>query len=137
MNRLRLFHFSWYDAWFLQFEGYDTILESTADGRLYLKYIADMKPYSIDLTGKEDEFIKSIEECGVNNLNGNKYYECCEDRHMWHIDIAYDDKVIRAHGDNAYPPEFWDFLEMMIKKWHMKKSSLVGPIKAECKKISQ
>ena len=53
---------------------------------------------------------------------------------MWHIDIAYDDKVIRAHGDNAYPPEFWDFLEMMIKKWHMKKSSLVGPIKAECKK---
>ena len=131
MSRLRLFHFSWHDVWFSSRVGYDTILESTADGGLYLKYIVDMKPYSIELTDKEDEFIKCIEKCGLINLNGNKYYECCEDGYMWHIDIAYDDKVIRTCGDNAYPPEFWDFLEMKIKNWHMKKSVLVESIKAE------
>ena len=134
MNRLQLFHFEWKDAWYSPCRGYDTILESRADGRLLLKCIVDMSPRSIDLTGKEDEMIKSIEESGISKLNGKKYIEDCLDGHMWRIDIAYDDKVIRASGDNAYPPEFWAFLGMMIKDWNIKKSVLVGPIKAECKK---
>ena len=134
MSRLKLFHFSWCDAWFSPLKGYDTILESSADGKLYLKYIVDMNPESIELTGREDELINCIEECGITKLNGNKYIEDCLDGFIWQIDIAYDDKVIRTRGDNAYPSEFWGFMDMMCKKWHMKKSELVGPLKAECKK---
>lgn len=73
MSRLKMFHFMWADAWCSIRYGYDTILESSADDSISICCLVNCKPQTINLEGKEDSFIKSLEDCNIKSWHGKEY----------------------------------------------------------------
>lgn len=138
MSRIKEFHFIWCDAWHNIDDGFDTILETADNGNVALQCLVNLKPQKIDLTDKEDLFIRSIEECNVKSWNGKRYDNYnYEDGSMWVLDFAYDDVIIRARGMNGYPSEFVDFVETLCDKWELNPSGLSSGMKRWPKKFNK
>lgn len=70
MSRIKLFHFMWSDAWYLTKSGYDTIIETSANGAVSILCLVNGMPQIINLEGKEDVFIKSLEDCNIKSWHG-------------------------------------------------------------------
>lgn len=125
MARLKQFHFQWCDAWHRIDDGYDTILETTESGEIRLKCLVNLEPQDIVLTDCEDDFIRSIENCGIKTWNNKSFDNSWVlDGTMWFLDIAYDNEVIRATGMNGYPKEFEQFINTLRKKWGLRKAHI-------------
>ena len=129
MGRLKLFHFRLEDSWFDISDGYDTMLETGKDGEILIRCLVNGQVQTIDLTGKENSFIQSLESCNIKSWDGNEYTIRSWDGYRWTFEMAYDDVLIRAKGDNAYPPDFIRFLNVLIKHWGLKKANWVSFIR--------
>lgn len=123
MSRLKEFRFCWADAWNNVECGYDTILETTDSGNVYLQCLVNGKSQCIDMTGREDIFISDLEQCNIRDWDKKNYanYDYL-DGTRWRLSIAYDDVSIRATGMNGYPKEFRQFIELLTVTWGLQES---------------
>ena len=60
MSRIKAFRFQWSDAWKNIDEGYDSILETSNNGDVILKFLVNTKPFDVILTDKEHTFIDKM-----------------------------------------------------------------------------
>lgn len=119
MRRIKQFSIKWGDAWFRYDKGYVSALV-TDDDVTQIDFMVNSKPFTIDITGREDEFVDKLEECGVPEMDGYEYYHPdIPDGTVWTFEVAYDDKVIEAVGTNAYPKPCISFMDYLHTVWKL------------------
>lgn len=123
MARIKTFRFEWTDAWYRINEGYDTILEISDSGNVTIQFLVNMKPFQLDLTDKEDEFIEDVKI--LKNWDKREYnnYNVL-DGTMWRLHFTYDNTTIVSMGMNGYPSDFSDFLHILHQKYKVPKAGI-------------
>jgi len=120
MGKIKKFKLQWGDAWRIISEGYDSTIEITEDGKTILQFLVNMKPVSINLGDREDEFIQAIKKTGIKKISGYYFdYEGMLDGDEWRLDIVADGIDVFASGHCIFPHEFERLLEYLHKEWHL------------------
>ena len=123
MSRIKAFRFQWSDAWKNIDEGYDSILETSDNGDVILKFLVNMKPFDIMLKDKEHTFIDKMAFLKEwNNMEYCNSWVC--DGTMWSLDFIYNNTIIRSAGTNGYPKEFPYFLHLLHQIYHLPYSDI-------------
>ena len=125
MGRIKEFRFTWTDAWHQIDDGYDSILQTSENGAVSITVLVNLKPFVIDITGREDEFIADIEDVGVAEWDSKAYIDPWTlDGDAWLFSLTYDSCHIVAEGMNGYPSSFPQFLRMLHKKYDLPKAKI-------------
>ena len=115
ISRWKEFRFLWVEAWNKIDCGYDTILETTESGKVYLQCLVNGEPQCIELTDQEENLICLLEQCNLKSWDKKEYNNYnYEDGTRWKLAIAYDNVAVKAMGMNGYPREFERFLGFLI-----------------------
>ena len=123
MARIKAFRFEWTDAWHNISLGYDSILEVSDSGDISIQFLVNLKPFKLNLSGKENEFIEDFQFLTEWN---NKFYDQKDvfDGTIWCLHFTYDDTSIVAKGMNGFPSNFIDFLHLLHQKYSVPKAEL-------------
>ena len=125
IGRLKEFRFLWADAWDKIDCGYDTILETTESGKVYLQCLVNGEPQCIELTDQEGKLICLLEQCNLKSWNKKEYNNYnYEDGTRWKLAITDDNVAVKSMGMNGYPRELEIFLEILIDVLGMRKSDI-------------
>ena len=125
ISRWKEFRFLWVDAWNKIDCGYDTILQTTESGKVYLQCLVNGEPQCIELTDQEENLICLLEQCNLKSWDKKEYNNYnYEDGTRWKLAIAYDNVAVKAMGMNGYPREFERFLGILIDTLGMRKSDI-------------
>ena len=123
MARIKAFRFEWTDAWFNIGEGFDSILETSESGMVSIQFLVNGKPFQLNLTDKEDEFITDMKI--LKKWNKREYInDGVLDGTMWSLHFTYDNTIIVARGMNGFPSSFLDFLNILHQKYRVPKAEL-------------
>lgn len=110
MSKLKEFTFSWRYALAIV-NGYSGTLKTTGH---VIDFLVDETPCTLYLSGREDSFIEKLEKLGIDEWDGQDFFTPgVLDGDTWDLTIAYDEKKIHASGTNAYPPHFFDFMDLL------------------------
>lgn len=121
MARIKVFRFFLADAWERINEGYDSILELSDSGNISIQFLVNSVPFQLDLTNREDEFIDDMKI--IKKWNKRLYINPnVLDGTMWSLHFRYDDTTIITTGENGFPSNFLDFLQMLHQRYNLPKS---------------
>ena len=125
MGRIKEFRFTWTDAWHQIDDGYDSILQTSENGAVSITVLVNLKPFVIDITGREDEFIADIEDVGAAEWDRKEYVDPWTfDGDIWLFSLTYDSCHIVAEGMNGYPSSFPQFLKLLHNKYNLPKAKI-------------
>ena len=123
MARIKAFRFEWTDAWYSIKNGYDSILELSESGDILIRFLVNAKPFSIDLTNRENEFIKDLKM--IHKWNKKAYIQnSFLDGTMWRLYFTYDNIAVCSKGSNGFPPSFLHFLDVLHQKYMLPKADI-------------
>lgn len=121
MARVKAFRFEWTDAWHNISRGFDSILEISESGEVSIQFLVNGKPFQLNLTDIEDEFIEDMKI--LNKWNKREYNNFdALDGTMWSLHFTYDTSIIVARGMNGFPSNFLDFLNILHQKYNVPKA---------------
>ena len=123
MARIKAFRFRWADAWSNTDKGCDTIIETSDSGKISIQFLVDQRPFTLDLTGREDEFINDI--AFVKQWDKKVYQNNnIMDGTKWSLHFTYDGTAVITKGSNAFPKDFQNFLDILHDKYDVPKAKL-------------
>ena len=121
MSRIKAFRFRWEDAWGMIDSGYDTILEISDTGNIIIQFLVNNKPFQLNISDKEDEFIEDMKIlAGWNKKEYADPYTL--DGTKWCLYFTYDDISVVSKGVNGFPSDFIDFLNILHQKYDVPKA---------------
>ncbi len=125
MARLKEFRFVWTDAWHRIDNGYDSVLERAENGAARIRFLANLTPFTIDLTDREDAFIADLEDVGVADWNQKEYTDpWAFDGDIWMFRLTYDSHHILAGGMNGYPAAFPQFIKLLHDQYALPRANI-------------
>jgi hypothetical protein len=125
---LDYFKFRWGDAWYSYGVGYEAILE-TSSTWTHINWLVDGTPFVMDLSGNENEFLKMLSECHVDQWNGNRYVNYNYfDGVLWELILGYSKRInIETDGINGFPDTFDIFMKKLHSDWQLPYSKIDSP----------
>ena len=120
--RIKAFRFWWNYSWRHDGFGYDSIIETTDSGAVTIRFLVNGKPFDLNLTDRENDFISDLEF--VREWDRYEYLNYAEDCGSWNLHFTYDDTTIVTKGANGYPANFGEFLRILHKKYKLPVSGI-------------